>query len=189
MTSLSIGCLARLRFIPRWSIVPTVHSQSVADHSYNVTWIARWICEQKGYRRSGNFVGCVLNLALDHDKFEAVTGDAPSGVKIEGMPDPFSSENYSAEGNFLERIPVKLADYFDALLFLHVERMSGNQMVNDELHDVRLNMLKFANEPNSKKFLGDTNVDDLYTEFIRLAGVNSSLLSGYRAIEAKRHGH
>ena len=68
-----------LSIVPRWSVVPHIGQQSVADHSIRVVFIADEIrrrMKDSPYRQ--------LNLlwgALIHDVEECVTGDIPGPAK------------------------------------------------------------------------------------------------------------
>jgi len=67
--------------ILRFSTVPTIHKQNVAEHSYFVALIAWLICvrmETKGIEINTEKV---LKLSLIHDLPESVSGDMPRSVK------------------------------------------------------------------------------------------------------------
>lgn len=74
------GCIPALRLsiVPRWGIISMLREQSVAEHCYNVAVIARYLCEQNGYEKH---INSVVMEVLDHDHYEAWTGDIPGPAK------------------------------------------------------------------------------------------------------------
>lgn len=113
----------RLHFVPRWVVMPVLRKQSVAEHSYGVACIARWLCWRHVQRDDPGFVASVLESALDHDEEEARTGDKPSPIK----EPPVINQNDQVG------VLVKVADLLEALVFIHEEQRMGNQMGTDEI--------------------------------------------------------
>lgn len=101
----------RLAHVPRWSVVPVIRRQYVAEHSYNVAMLAWWIADELKIPPHK-----VIEKALMHDTGEAITGDLPSPVKGRG----------DVLGSTLEEAIVKLADYMDAYLYTSEEEQLGN---------------------------------------------------------------
>ena len=99
--------------IKRWTIVRTIKEQSLAEHSFNVTMIARAICKELGVDDTN-----VTKYALDHDLDEILTGDIPtpakSRLKINTTYEGGSRSNCNSE----EVSIVKLADMIEAIAFI-----------------------------------------------------------------------
>lgn len=69
-------CLA-LSYVPRWSIIPQTHTQSVAEHSHRVAVIMLELAD----RLKLELPYSLLVWALVHDGPEAWTGDIPGPFK------------------------------------------------------------------------------------------------------------
>lgn len=117
----------RLSVVPRWVIVPTIQRQNVAEHSYHVAQTARWLMQFHASRCDADerawkaLTADVIELALDHDRDEAATGDRPTPSK--------QGKTYHA-GMPQSVIIVKIADILEALAFLHEEKLMGNTRVH-----------------------------------------------------------
>lgn len=112
----------RLSFVPRWSVMPTIRNQSVAEHSYHVTQIAVWLMTMHVSQSHGSQFPIrlldVVNLALNHDNYEAVTGDAPSPSKPGAGANPKEADQ--------THVIVKVADILEAIAFIWEEERLGN---------------------------------------------------------------
>jgi hypothetical protein len=117
--------LRRLSIVPRWSVVPVLRRQSVAEHSFHVTALAVWLVTLHGRGSEGKFVLEVMQYAMTHDITEAGEGDAPSPSKPKAEA--------SAEDQV--KVVVKCADILEALMFAYEEKMLGNQMGMDVIMD------------------------------------------------------
>ena len=110
--SLTINDILLAQNIRRWTIVATKTDQSLAEHTFNVTMIARAICAEADINDNN-----VIKYALDHDLDEILTGDIPSPAKRRlGLTDAYQGKN----GNIsdVEYSIVKIADLIDATLFI-----------------------------------------------------------------------
>lgn len=100
--------------VKRWGIVSTIRVQSVAEHAFNVTMIARAIAKQVDIEDDCN----IIKYALDHDLDEIFTGDIPTPAKERlGLKTDYNGNSY-ARCSTEEAMIVKLADVIDALQFL-----------------------------------------------------------------------
>jgi 5'-deoxynucleotidase YfbR-like HD superfamily hydrolase len=72
--------LLNLSHVPRWSVVPLLRPQSVAEHSFRVAVIAMELMDAAGIPLTVR-LGEVLGWALIHDGPEAETGDIPYNIK------------------------------------------------------------------------------------------------------------
>lgn len=98
--ALGLRSKLNLTYVPRWTIVPMMRHQSVAEHSFRVALIA----QDLGWRINRPSLSLSAAIcALSHDAEESVTGDIPSTAK---PPTPFPED---AVG-----ILVKLADLLEA---------------------------------------------------------------------------
>lgn len=105
----------RLDAVPRWAVVPTIQKQNVAQHSYQVAQICRWLLDYHVWHDDTQKRLEVVEYALDHDLDEAATGDYPSNVKARknGLDDQV-------------KVVVKVADQLEALSFLYMEQTLGH---------------------------------------------------------------
>lgn len=115
-----IVCNARrLSVVKRWAVVPTIQTQSVAEHSFHVAWIYMWLVDKfeldYDYRR--------LAHVLLHDHDEATGGDIPAPNK--GEPDYASADEF--------RCWLKLADILETSLFIYEEQQLGNTRLEEVL--------------------------------------------------------
>lgn len=87
--SLRITDLLALSHVPRWSIVPRLKEQTVADHTFRVIVIALELNTRLGLlpERCLNIGDMVLAI-LYHDVSECKTGDVPTPAKIAMGYDP-----------------------------------------------------------------------------------------------------
>lgn len=121
--------------IKRWTIVSTIQEQSLAEHLFNVTMIARDIAVEAGMDDTN-----IVKYALDHDLDEIMTGDIPSPAKerlgITGGYKGKSQTRCTEE----EKVVVKAADLIDAYLFIkhNAHDRHGSQVaryMDDKLYD------------------------------------------------------
>lgn len=137
--------------VRRWSIVRTIEADTVANHSYYVTFYAHQIARMIEWRGS---MGQLMYIALMHDLPEIITGDITGPVK-KHIVDEHKLLDFTAK-RLKERVPViydrftdlmaapvvrhkeihnivTAADRLDAVLFLAVEKRMGNALVNSRL--------------------------------------------------------
>ena len=120
--------LRRLRFVPRWGVVPTIKQQNVAEHCFGVVWVLIWLHDQLQLAPS------LLDIryAVSHDALEAVTGDHPSPSKPEvnyiNMP--------------VQKKLVKIADLVEMEMTLNEETKLGNVALADVTIDIKMRLNK-----------------------------------------------
>lgn len=73
---MKINDILRASGVTRWHIVRTVRSQSLAEHTFDVTMIARAIAKLAGVDDNE-----IIKAALLHDLDEIITGDIPTPTK------------------------------------------------------------------------------------------------------------
>lgn len=117
----------RLRFVPRWGVMPVIKPQNVAEHSYHVTMLARWLVQYHERHDDKSFLADVLVHALEHDIEEAVTGDIPAPYKERQMDmmDLMDEDDTTSEAESV----VKLADVMEALVYLQEEMALGSSLL------------------------------------------------------------
>lgn len=145
--------LSRVR---RWGIVPTIQSQSVAEHSFYVALMASRLAALIRWKATNQDLFNLNRWALLHDSLEAVTGDLPTPIKrhlreLKSAEHTLMSET-STEYNRLRRCVeadggqsiwsdisriVSFADSIEALSFLHTEHMLGNSAVGQVAGEIR----------------------------------------------------
>lgn len=112
--------------VERWTIIPTMRPQSVAEHSFNTAIIVDAFCEELGLGRGSATRMEALRWALWHDTDEIFTGDIPTPMKIQ-IPDhvmkvanELSGIHSHLEecGDALALKLVKLADITEACRFI-----------------------------------------------------------------------
>ncbi len=137
MTDFTIAERLRTAHTKRWQIVRVAREQTLAEHMYLV-----WVLT-RAFARAANFsysdCGLAESWALEHDVPEVITGDLATPVKRalrEAVPhdDPIRRIELALSDSYRELHAktkdrawvydlVKLADVFEAVLFLHTEGM------------------------------------------------------------------
>lgn len=136
----------KLRWIPRFSTVPLVRPQSVAEHSHGVAVIALEICKilKTQTPEIEIDVAKVLEFSIHHDTPEGVTGDIlyqnkradkHLGLAIENLEKNLEKEVVGRIGN-RERSIVYLADMMELNLYVKEEQELGNR--SSDLEAARL---------------------------------------------------
>lgn len=166
----------RLSVVKRWSVVQTIRTQSNAEHSFNVAVIALRIAEQWYSITGSQLLAAILKRALFHDFWESITGDPPTYMKQfldeAGAIEQFRA-NGASEGTDLSetdrqivKIIVKMADFIDALIFLHMEMSLGNRSVSNHISEIEARFQKFLEE-NPIEGVKSTSAFGLYqTEIV-----------------------
>ena len=123
-----------LAHVPRWSIIPVVKRQSVAEHSYFVALYAIEICRVIGVPSSD--LASILIYAIQHDRSECYISDIPGPVKRgAGIKDNIYNyerkEDFSYFGDTLnpsdfEKATIKVADLMDEFAYWWEEARVGN---------------------------------------------------------------
>lgn len=132
-----------LQHVPRWGIIRTLRQQSVAEHSYYVALYATYIAK----RLHLTDLDCqwVTQAALVHDFEEMVSGDIPTpfkdamkmfklpdGARVLSAPRSMALSIMSVEPRnkaLCEEI-IRVADLFEATMYLADEYYMGNSTVN-----------------------------------------------------------
>lgn len=116
--------MRRLSIVPRWQIMPVINRQSVLDHSVSVAYTYQALCELLQCESSDY----PFQWALEHDKDEAIHGDAPSTSKKPADPRACTH---------LYKTILKTSDYLEALLYLKEEMAMGNGRLYLVYQDVK----------------------------------------------------
>lgn len=140
--------LRRLSVIPRWTTVPTIRGQNTAEHSFHVAWIAAWFGE---FSKPNTFdLARLLWAAIVHDEPEAISGDIASpykkGAVGEAIKKHESDKGFGIHGmtplTKQELCILKMADLFEALLFIIEEKHLGNASLDGVYQDIWLKLDK-----------------------------------------------
>lgn len=155
--------LRRLALVPRWVVVPTLHKQSVAEHSFHVMHIAMWLYQQSAWGKEAkpNEVWQTLSLmyyAMIHDETEAITGDIPSPAGKNHLPG--KSKVYEEKfGHGATGAPeelkqiLKMADLLEAWLFVKEDQQLGNDGLWQIEDDIRQRFREIAVDfPTDKEY-------------------------------------
>ena len=122
--------------IPRWPVVRTIKKQSVAEHSYYVTLYALGLAQYLDWPK--DLLYEVTQYAMIHDFEEMITSDIPppfeANIKYDRKQIQEQISNYTPAAG---REPlctvedlVKIADIFEAVMFLKDEQQLGNKGVS-----------------------------------------------------------
>lgn len=131
-------------------MVPTIRTQSVAEHCFNVHRIAMHIARNILNDHDPEVLLAISEYSIRHDDLESVMGDPPSMIK------PYIDED-AIERDFSNVIPkmavspyvasvVKLADLLDAVHFVSLEMRMGNTMLTKVFDDLSDDALEKAEE-------------------------------------------
>ncbi len=127
---MKINDILRASGVTRWHIVRTVRPQSLAEHTFDVTMIARAIAKIAGYDDAE-----ITKAALLHDLDEVVVGDIPTPTKNRAKDVGWDLNNLykNVTGRELssdESVIIHLADKMADLhwLWLHALGPHSNQV-------------------------------------------------------------
>ena len=128
-----------LAHIPRWSVLPVIRRQSVAEHSFFVSvYVSQLLDHPRFKAKHSEWKEKALRYALVHDAAEARTGDLPGPIKraiidrdkFEGVEaaamssmglNPYCDEDI--------RLIVKAADAAEEYFYLASEAQMGSKVV------------------------------------------------------------
>jgi len=121
--------LINLSHVKRWGIVPTLHQESVAEHSFRVAAISEYLADELAASNPDIDRLGLLRMALTHDLEECYTGDIPApakrlfdnhGILDRAMESLNEFETEAQENHARERFIVKVSDLLDALWSMRV---------------------------------------------------------------------
>lgn len=135
--------LFNLTQVPRWVTVRTIQRQSVAEHSFQVAWLAQWLAQWWVPARRGNYPpGLIVAAAMVHDEAEAITGDIVATCKhmMDELKNWEEGEGMGIHPEDRElRHLIKVADLMEAWLFLRTEEELGNSGILPYKWDIESN--------------------------------------------------
>ncbi|MTW20953.1 YfbR-like 5'-deoxynucleotidase [Allochromatium palmeri] len=188
---LNMQDIARSGHVTRWHSVRCARNQTLAEHHYLVTMIARELMQ----RLLGDDIAAetrllVLEYALTHDTPELLTGDLPSPLKrriaeIAGDQNPLSRIEHEIAPEIVERqralagsalaYVVKLADLIDGCLFIREEGIGRHAALVAEKSEILLHE-KIAEAREHFPELDWSQVQALYTHMRGEAGTDNRVL-------------
>lgn len=156
-----------LSVVIRWSVLPRLHDQSVAEHSYYVTLYTEELCK---LLQLGPVVRYeAMSYALRHDLGEVIIGDIMGPVKrLIANHDELEKLNHSAltELGHSSDKPAKLlldvvkaANCIDEYFWLSMEVSSGNRSVR-QMHRVVEGRMRLALKKIELEYLMTTLVNE-----------------------------
>lgn len=129
MNRMSLIDRMRAQYVNRWNTVHLTHSQSLAEHSFNVAMITQELCDLLGYGDTDT--GLAVGYALLHDIDEVVTGDIPTPTKrrIEGLTNKFVFNGTECPSPRIGGI-VKMADMMETTfqIYQHASGVHADQV-------------------------------------------------------------
>lgn len=139
--------------VKRYHTRPTIHGQNNAEHQYIVTSIVCLL--------NPNVSAQVIRNALWHDIYEYETGDMPWAIKrrhphikqaiMEIEEKSIKKYGLSVRQTPLEHAILKLAEYFECMLFCIEQRRMGNKEFEQSVIDCidQINLLNlFVSKKN-----------------------------------------
>lgn len=154
-----------LSVVTRWNVLPRLHNQSVAEHSFYValytdqlTRILKW---------NDHLRAVALSFALRHDMTEVITGDIMGPIKriaahkknLQLLEDDIHKElgpyYEDMAPHYSVRLVVKAANCIDEFFWLAQEVSMGNRAVIEMYHIVRQRMRKALRNINLETQLID----------------------------------
>lgn len=146
--------IARSGHVTRWHSVRCARNQTLAEHHYLVTMIARELMARLfGDRLAAETRLAVLEYALTHDTPELLTGDLPAPLKrrvteIAGEENPLAqiereiapeiaARKEALAGTVFAHL-IKIADLMDGCLFIREEGIGRHAALVAELTEKRL---------------------------------------------------
>ena len=167
--------LGRMKYIARWGLMRSTHSENLSEHTLDVAYIAHALCAIRN-RRFGGALDCgqAVLYALYHDCSEIITGDMPTPVKYQNqvLRAAYKEVEQGASQRLLSRLPedlvpafascfqppeeyralIKAADKLSALIKCIEERKAGNSEF-DRAYQTTLDTLQAMDLPEVEVFL------------------------------------
>ncbi len=189
--TLNMQDIARSGHVTRWHSVRCARNQTLAEHHYLVTMIARELMRRiLGEDLPAETRLLALEYALTHDAPELLMGDLPSPLKrriaeIAGHADPLvriereiapeiAARRDALQGSALAAI-IKLADLMDACLFIREEGIGRHATVVAEKTEMALRD-KIRESQRGFADLDWSHATELYAQMRGESGTDNRLL-------------
>ncbi|MEM9773517.1 MAG: 5'-deoxynucleotidase [Chloroflexota bacterium] len=111
--------LSKMKFIQRWGLTYTTHSENIQEHSFQVAIVAHNLALIRNRLFEGNVnPERVAILALYHDVSEVITGDMPAPIKYFNpeIKTAYKAIEAVASLKLLNMVPTEFKDDYQALL-------------------------------------------------------------------------
>ena len=111
--------LSRMKYIPRWTLMHNVRTESLYEHTAEVAILAHALAAIENSRFGGHVdAGTCVLLALYHDTAEILTGDLPTPVKYHdaNLRDAYKQVEREASERLLHKLPENLRGEYAPLL-------------------------------------------------------------------------
>ena len=111
--------ISRMKYIDRWALMRTTHSETLSEHSLDTAIIAHALAVIRN-RRFGGQVSPerAALLAIFHDVPEVITGDMPTPIKYfsSAIRSAYAGVESAAESRLLSLLPEDMRDEYLPLI-------------------------------------------------------------------------
>nr|WP_027870337.1 5'-deoxynucleotidase [[Eubacterium] cellulosolvens] len=112
--------ISRMKYIERWALMRNARTETLSEHSMEVSMIAHALCTI-GNVRHGRQLDCekAALIGLYHDASEIITGDMPTPVKYYNreIRAAYKDVERRADMHLLEKLPADLRPTYEAIFF------------------------------------------------------------------------
>ncbi|KKN27334.1 hypothetical protein LCGC14_0865590 [marine sediment metagenome] len=164
---MKINDILRASGVTRWHIVRTVAPQSLAEHTFDVTMIARAIAKIAGYDDYE-----IMKAAMLHDLDEIYTGDIPTPTKVRARENGIELNDLYAkvtgrELSYNETLIIQIADKLADLYWLSMYGLGSHASKGLKwMWDQYQELLDTSSIPNNiKEAAREVEVDVFSEEF------------------------
>lgn len=127
--------ISRMKYIERWALMRNVRTETLSEHSMEVSMISHALCTI-GNVRHGKHLDCerAALIGLYHDASEIITGDLPTPVKYYNrqIRTAYKDVEKRAGMHLLEKLPADLRPTYQKIFFADE---AYNGMTDEEIEN------------------------------------------------------